>query len=514
MALEPDRRYPTPRTLADDIEGWMADLPIRAYREPLRRRLARWERRHKALVQGGIAVLAITAVGLAFARSIVLREKQTTEKAMKEAEISTMAVRANLLQAIRAVFFTTQVADREFNVIPRMGPVRQRLVEQAASDFDDFLKMLPEDPELVRQAEEAYRNAALVRWLTGDFSRARDGYRRAIELLEKLPAMVQYRDPADRLKLAVANRAMGDFLAETGHDQEATPYYEQALSLTGELFAESAELRPYTRNELAHMSGWLAVRVGNAELDRGDREQAGQSYGRAIELLAPINREPGHWYWYRLLVSMAHRGLGKIARQRKDKAADREFAEAERIARSVVKHVPDPDPDPRQVLACTLVARWQEVAIEPGRAGAADAALDEAVALLEGIASDFPEVAWYRADRAEALLARATRNVAAGRVDRAERDLTEAHRLLAELMAKDHENWNYPGHCGRVEVELARLRKQQGRAREASELLQQGIEHLETACKHRPQHIRDRQSLDDARQLVIDKASDIQPKRG
>ena len=34
MALRIEERYSTPRALADDIERWMADEPVSAYREP------------------------------------------------------------------------------------------------------------------------------------------------------------------------------------------------------------------------------------------------------------------------------------------------------------------------------------------------------------------------------------------------------------------------------------------------------------------------------------------------
>ncbi len=50
MATEPDGRYRTPRALADDVEHWLADEPVSAWREPVRRRLRRWGRRHRLLV--------------------------------------------------------------------------------------------------------------------------------------------------------------------------------------------------------------------------------------------------------------------------------------------------------------------------------------------------------------------------------------------------------------------------------------------------------------------------------
>ena len=34
MATRPEDRYPTPRDLADDLERWMADEPVTAWREP------------------------------------------------------------------------------------------------------------------------------------------------------------------------------------------------------------------------------------------------------------------------------------------------------------------------------------------------------------------------------------------------------------------------------------------------------------------------------------------------
>ena len=40
--LKPENRYASPRVLADDIEKWMADEPVSAWREPLIRRARRW----------------------------------------------------------------------------------------------------------------------------------------------------------------------------------------------------------------------------------------------------------------------------------------------------------------------------------------------------------------------------------------------------------------------------------------------------------------------------------------
>ena len=64
MALKPQDRYPSCRVLADDIERWMANEPISAYREPWTRALARWLTRHRTGVTAVAAALIAGLVGL------------------------------------------------------------------------------------------------------------------------------------------------------------------------------------------------------------------------------------------------------------------------------------------------------------------------------------------------------------------------------------------------------------------------------------------------------------------
>jgi tetratricopeptide (TPR) repeat protein len=64
MALKTEDRYPTALELAADVEHWLADEPVLAYREPRVVRLGRWRRRHRALVAGvTTAVLALLVTG-------------------------------------------------------------------------------------------------------------------------------------------------------------------------------------------------------------------------------------------------------------------------------------------------------------------------------------------------------------------------------------------------------------------------------------------------------------------
>ncbi|MFO0959412.1 MAG: serine/threonine-protein kinase [Isosphaeraceae bacterium] len=74
MKLRADERYATPRALADDVEHWLADEPVGAYREPRSVRLKRWMRKHPSRVTGVAAAGLVTILGLAMG-GLVLREK-------------------------------------------------------------------------------------------------------------------------------------------------------------------------------------------------------------------------------------------------------------------------------------------------------------------------------------------------------------------------------------------------------------------------------------------------------
>ena len=62
MALRPLDRYPSTKALADDVERWLADEPVTAYREPWARKARRWRRKHRTAVTSTVAVAAVAAI--------------------------------------------------------------------------------------------------------------------------------------------------------------------------------------------------------------------------------------------------------------------------------------------------------------------------------------------------------------------------------------------------------------------------------------------------------------------
>lgn len=66
MAYAPEDRYATARALADDLERWVADAPVSAYRDPPARALSRWLGQHPQVLIRGLAVV-VALLGLALA---------------------------------------------------------------------------------------------------------------------------------------------------------------------------------------------------------------------------------------------------------------------------------------------------------------------------------------------------------------------------------------------------------------------------------------------------------------
>ncbi len=86
MALKPEDRYASPRALADDIEHWLADEPVNAWKEPWTVRAMRWARRHRPLVATAAGLLLTAVTALTFSTILISREHAATELARRDAQ--------------------------------------------------------------------------------------------------------------------------------------------------------------------------------------------------------------------------------------------------------------------------------------------------------------------------------------------------------------------------------------------------------------------------------------------
>ena len=76
MAAKPGERYASPRALADDIEHWLADEPVTAFRESVLRTVSRFARRHRTLAASFIAVLLTIALGSSVSAVLINQQRK------------------------------------------------------------------------------------------------------------------------------------------------------------------------------------------------------------------------------------------------------------------------------------------------------------------------------------------------------------------------------------------------------------------------------------------------------
>ncbi len=143
MATAPADRYPTPKVLADDLERWMADEPVTAWREPLWRRARRWARRNRTVVTAAGAAVLVALVGTAVVLTVQTRANTKLRASNAKLAVANADVtRANNELAVsngreRARFALAQDAIRMFHTgvsedlllkQKEFGPLRTKLL--------------------------------------------------------------------------------------------------------------------------------------------------------------------------------------------------------------------------------------------------------------------------------------------------------------------------------------------------------------------------------------------------
>src|SRR5262249_52604452 len=195
MARNPQERYPSALALAEDIEHWLADEPVEAWREPVVARLGRWARRHRTSVAAAVALLFTAVVALAASTVLVGIEQRQTEEARRQAEANAalaqtraLDVQRNADEVERQKRVAEKLAQRaeanfqrakdavdqlltevgELRDVAQMDRVRRNLLEKALTFYQGFLKERSDDPDVRREAGRAYLRIGTIYQTLGE----------------------------------------------------------------------------------------------------------------------------------------------------------------------------------------------------------------------------------------------------------------------------------------------------------------------------------------------------------
>jgi serine/threonine-protein kinase len=275
MALSPHDRYATPRLLVEDIERWMADEPVNAWREPWKRRLLRWLTRHRTGVTTAGAAVLVALAGT----GAVLAVQTKANSELRSANLELATAHAKVTRA-----------NGELGASIERERARFALAQEAIRTFHSGVS---EDILLKQEEFKALRTKLL---------------RGAREFYRKLEGLLQgHADRDSRLSLGRAYFEVGELTRELDSVEEARKVHERAADLFEALSHEDpADTEP--RHLLARSLQTLSLILGNiGRANEADAmlERSREIY-RALAAAHPTDpRLQGEWARGEMLYSMA-----------------------------------------------------------------------------------------------------------------------------------------------------------------------------------------------------------------
>jgi serine/threonine-protein kinase len=194
MALKPDDRYPSPKALGEDIERWMADEPVSAWREPFSRRARRWARRNRTAVATAAAAVLMALAGTASVLAVQTRANRELRAANKQtlqerdlARRNFDLAQQNFVLARKAVDdYLTRIGQNPLLKEQGLHDLRRELFEDALRYYRNFLLQRGDDPSLTADAAAAHERVGDILIDLGRIPDALAAYDQALALVERL----------------------------------------------------------------------------------------------------------------------------------------------------------------------------------------------------------------------------------------------------------------------------------------------------------------------------------------
>ncbi len=230
MRLDPEQRYQTAEELAADIEKWMADEPVSAWKEPVSVQAARWMRRHRTSVAGVLSAILVAVVSLSVtvallaaanerersAKEAALTNEQQAERNLVRAVEQEQRAQQNFAMARGAVdSYLTQVSDDVDLKSHNLESLRRKLLETARGFYEQFIQQEPREPALRADWAAAYMRLARITAETGSKTDAITLAEQALRAYERLAT--QFTDHASyRLESVRIRVNLGTWYRELG----------------------------------------------------------------------------------------------------------------------------------------------------------------------------------------------------------------------------------------------------------------------------------------------------------
>ena len=230
LATNQTDRYVTSAALADDLELWLSDESVLAFREPWIDRAARYVRRHRTAAISSLAVLLTAILALLIINVLVRQQnndlriardtaecnrqeavaaKSKAEESRNEAIVQKNRAAENLVVARLLSLSMLNTAEERLSAPAITSDIalslRMMLTEQAFTNFQSLYEQNRDDSELAYEFAQTSRISANLKRLLRDFKTADDRIENSLQ--------IQLQSPPDQLTLK-----RKDYLAETYRD--------------------------------------------------------------------------------------------------------------------------------------------------------------------------------------------------------------------------------------------------------------------------------------------------------
>ncbi|MCD0459200.1 serine/threonine-protein kinase [Roseiconus lacunae] len=396
VAREPHARYPTARALADDLDNFRKDRPIRARRVGPVGRLRRWSRRNPSVAMMSFALLFCILVSMTM---VTVQWRRAVNEGTR--------AEANLRLALYSMDRLLERFEADWMEHPSMldsdqetGPAEMRFVvsdrsaavlQEALSFYEQFAENNEGDPYLKRDTARAYKRVGGIYERLGHLEDAEIAYRNELKTLQ------QMEDDPDNEKLMRLsesyNRLAMVLNAEYKHKESRQQLFGVITLLTshGIETNSSPKLRyllAVSNNNLGKVMWWL-----HSFRDSNNRHRT------AIGLLEQLVDEYPSESIYRHSLAKAYRDH-RFSSFRHDRSSSRQLETAAIcLLEELVADYPDV-PDYRCELSELLETCSKfGSASQTEKEDQAKRALD----LSEDLVAEFPAIPRYQASLARAL---------------------------------------------------------------------------------------------------------------